>query len=386
MATRHRIGILHTESSRNLGGQELRILLEMEMLTSRGYDSVLAAREGSAILDEAEHRSLPSCSLPLRSEFDPASIVRIARTIRSHKIDIVNAHGSKDAWNAAIVARALGRKVVRSRHIGNPIRRNPLSRLIYGPLCDRVMVTSRAIARGMVERGVDPRRIESIPTGVDIAKFSNAAASGELRRSLGLAAHTPLVGMVSILRGDKGPQFFVRAALRLITQGCMATFVIVGDGDMRDRLTGMASSAPPQRIHFTGYRRDIPQLLKEFDVSVVPSKSTEGIPQALLQAFAAGVPVVAADVGGVNEAAINNLTARCFPVGDEVALAGAIDELLANPSSARTLADRAFDLVARHYSLPVMLDRIDALYRSVLGAPAPGAVASAPSRDAIPPS
>lgn len=366
MPGHRRIAVLHTESSPAFGGQELRILMEMQMLTDRGYESVLAAREGSVLVEEARRLGLTCYELPLRSGLDPGSMMRIARAMRSHGIDIVNAHGSKDAWNAAVVARLLGRKIVRSRHIGNPIRTNPVSRLIYGPLCDRVMVTSRAIARGMVERGVDPERIECVPTGVDVAKFANAQASGNLRRSLGLDAKTPLVGMVSVLRGDKGPQFFVAAALRLLERGCPASFVLVGDGGMRRRLEEMAAPAPAGRIHFTGYRRDIPELLKEFNLSVVPSKSTDGVPQSLLQAFAAGVPVVAADVGGVNEAALHDRTAKCFPPGDDAALARTIEELLADPDTARSLAQNALALVTRELSQTAMLDRMDSLYRSVL--------------------
>lgn len=367
MSARRRICILHTESSPAFGGQELRILTEMQMLAGRGYDSVLAARTGSPILDEARRLGMTGHELPLRSGLDPVSMLRIARAIRHHRVDIVNAHGSKDAWNAAVVARLLGRKIVRSRHVGNPIRRGRVSRLIYGPLCDRIMVTSRAIAAGMVERGVDPALIECVPTGVDVERFSGATGTGELRRSLGLDRQAPLVGMVSVLRGDKGPQFFVRAALRLIQRGTPATFVLVGDGEMRPRLEEMAAPAPPGRVHFTGYRRDVPQVLKELDVSVVPSRRTDGVPQSLLQAFAAGVPVVAADVGGVNEAAIHDQTAVCFPPEDDAALAAAIEALLADPAAARKLAAGALDFVTRHLSQGAMLDRMDNLYRAVLG-------------------
>ncbi len=362
------IRLLHTESSLAFGGQERRILTEMEHLSEFGYTSVLAAQPKSRILAQARQRGLAAEAVSFRSSLDPLAIWRMGRLLRSHEIDLVNAHGSKDAWSSAIAARLLGRKIVRARHVGNPIRRGKLSQLIYGPLCDRIVVTSQAIARGMTDRGVDPRRMDCVPTGIAVDKFSGAVHHGALRRELGIPRDAPIVGMVSVLRGNKGPQIFVTAAHRLLQQGSPAWFVLVGDGPRRGELEGLArESDAPQRVRLTGHRGDIPEILKEFTLAVVPSTSTDGIPQAILQAFAAGVPVVASDVGGVNEVARHGETAWCVAPKNAADLAAGIAHLLADKPLRDELTARAFALVSGSFSERQMLERMDEIYRALLG-------------------
>lgn len=362
-----KIRLLHTESSMDLGGQELRVLTEMERLADYGYTSLLAACPGSAILAEAGRRGLAARAVPFRGSFDPESVWRVARLLRKEGIQIVNAHGSKDAWSSALAARLLGRKVVRARHVGNPIRRGAIARLIYGPLCDRIMVTSEAIGRGMVERGVDGSRIERVPTGIDVKKFAQAANTGAFRRELGIPADAPLVGMVSVLRGNKGPKEFLSAAGLLLKQGSSAFFALVGDGHRRAELEALARAAGPAgRVFMPGRRQNIAEILKEFTVAVVPSTQTDGVPQVILQAFAAGAPVVASDVGGVNEVALHGATAWCVPPKDPAALADGIARLLADEALRRQLAAGAFDLVSTSFTEEKMLERMDSIYRALL--------------------
>lgn len=357
------IGILHTESSPSLGGQELRVLLEMEALATRDCESVLVARPGTPILKEAERRGLTAYGVAMRSSLDLPSIIRIARLMQYHRIDVVNAHNSKDAWNAALAARALGIPVIRARHIASRIRSGYFGRLIYGPLCDAVMTTGHDIAAGLVERGVDAAKIEVIPTGIDLARFADAAP-GTLRTDLGIPAGATLVGQVAVLRGDKGPEFFVKAAQQLLAEGLDAWFVLVGEGAARRRVGALlAAGGHADRIKLAGYRRDIPAILADLDLFVLAARSPEGVPQAVLQAHAARVPVVATTVGGVREVAIHGETAWCAAPRDAHGLAAAIRRLLEDKALAAELAERGHRMVIEEYSLERMLDRMEALYR-----------------------
>lgn len=361
------IRLLHTESSLAMGGQEMRILTEMEKLAAFGYSSLLAAPRGSAINAEARHRGLPVRDVAFRGSFDPQSVWRIARILRLEGIHVVNAHGSKDAWNSSLPARLLGRRIVRARHVGNPIRSGKIARLIYGPLCDRIVVTSEAIARGMREKGVRAKRIDCVPTGIDVDKFASAARTGDFRREYGVAPDAPLVGMVSVLRGDKGPREFIRAATLLAGSGSPAFFALVGDGPRRAELEAMIREAHLQeRVIMPGHRRNIAEILKEFTVAVVPSTQTDGIPQAILQAFAAGAPLVASDVGGVNEVAKHGETAWCVPAKSAEALAEGIATVLSDGTLRARLTEEALKLVGSRFSEQSMLKRMDAIYRSLL--------------------
>lgn len=364
-AVSDRIGVLHTESSRNMGGQELRVLLEMERLVEFGIESVLVARTGNPILDEAAKRGLKHYALPMFNRLDPVSMARFAWIMRKERIDIVNAHGSRDSWNAFPVARLLGVRTIRARHVANPIRDHGLGKLVYGSLSDVVLTTSESIRAGLIERGVEAGKIVSVPTGVDVNRYMSGAA-GRVRGELGIPAGAPVVGMISVLRGDKGPDVFLNACAELTARRPDLHCLLAGDGWMRQDLEAMQATMPNRaRIHILGFRRDIPDLLADMSVAVLSARIPEGVPQALLQAHSARVPVVASAVGGIEEVARDNETALTVPPGDAAALATAIGRLLDDRALAATLAERGHQLVVAGYSLDWMLKRMAALYRDL---------------------
>ncbi len=360
-----KIRVLHTESSPNLGGQELRVLLEMERLVDFGIESVLAARTGNPILAEADKRGLKACALPMYNRLDPVSMAMFARIMWRENIDIVNAHGSRDSWNAFLVARLLGVRTIRARHVANPIRSHGLGKMVYGSLSDVVLTTSESIRQGLIERGVEAGKIVSVPTGVDVARFMGGQR-GRVRRELGIPESAPVVGMISVLRGDKGPDVFLKACAELAALRPDLHCLLVGDGWMRKDLEAMhATLANRERIFITGFRQDIPDLLADMNVAVLSARIPEGVPQALLQAHSARVPVVASAVGGIEEVARNNETALTVPPGDAAALASAIGRLLDDRTLAAELAERGHRLVVEGYSLDWMLNRMADLYREL---------------------
>ncbi len=354
--------VLHTESSPSLGGQELRILLEMEALAGRGIESVLAARPDTPILAEAGRRGLAAVAIPMRSNLSPPSLWAFRRLLCDEGIDVVNAHNSKDAWNVAPVARWLGIPVIRARHIAGRLRPGWWRRLPYGPLCDAVLATSESIKAGLAQAGVPADKIEVIPTGIDMARF-RAPRTGAVRREWGIPENARLVGQIAVMRSDKGPDIFAQAAQRLLAEGFDAYFVLVGEGRMRERVLAQLSAAERARILLPGFRRDIPDVFTELDIAVLAARSPEGVPQSILQAHAARVPVVATTVGGIAEVAIGDVTALAVPPKDPVALAAAIRRLAADPALGRRLAQAGHDLVTRRHTLEHMLVRMEQLYR-----------------------
>jgi len=302
--------------------------------------------------------------MDIRTSVDPAAIAGFVRFLKRERIDVVNAHNSKDGWNVALAAKLCGIPVVRSRHIANPIRAGRVSRLIYGPLCARVLTTSQSIRQHMVERGVAADKIVSIPTGIDVDKYA-AGVRGRFRASLGIPEGVPLVGQVAVLRGSKGPHIFVQAAQRLVAQGCPAWFVLAGEGPSRSVVEGLLAKGPSERILLAGHRSDVPDILADLDLAVLAACQPEGVPQAVLQAFAAGVPVIASDLGGINEVAIDGETARTLPAKDPEGLAAAIASTLADPEPARRRVAAAREFARSRYSIDAMLERMDALYTSL---------------------
>lgn len=356
--------VLHTETSPSLGGQELRILLEMEGLAAHNIESVLVARPEAQILAEALRRGLLAYPVPMGSNLSPPSMLAIARLVRRHRIDVVNAHNSKDAWNVAPVARVFGIPVVRSRHIGPRIRSGWWKGLPYGPLCDLVLTTSESIKKGLIESGVAARKIEVVPTGIDINRYQ-LQRNGKFRQEWNIPPGASLIGQIAVVRNDKGPDIFVRAAQHLLAQGLDAYFVLVGTGRMRPEVEAMLRPEERARIILTGFRRDIPEIFSELDLFVLAARHPEGVPQAILQAHAAHVPIVATTVGGVSEVAIGGENALSVPPDDPERLAEGIARLLADAQLAGELSSRGFEMVARQYSLDKMLDKMEQLYRKL---------------------
>lgn len=359
--------VLHTESSMNLGGQELRTLLEMEGLRRHGFCSILVARPGSRIAEEAKRRSLQVYEIPIRGSVDPLAVARCAEIIRKEAVDLVCTHGSKDGWNAGIAARLLGRRIVRTRNVANPIRSHFVGQLVYTALCDLIITTSEFIKAGMIARGIPKAKIFCVPTGVDTSRFHPDVQKGRFRKELGITDERRLVGMVSALRGDNGPDIFVCAGEKLLGRHPEMFFVLVGDGWMRSRLESIVrGSAHSASMRLTGFRRDIAPVLADLDLFVLPARIHGGIPQAILQAHAMKVPVIASNVGGLNEIAVARETAVLIPPGDARALAKAIVAVLGNPEGAATRSENGRQTVLKAFTVDIFLERIAGIYRSIL--------------------
>lgn len=357
------IRILHTESSKHMGGQELRILLEMEKMHDLGFESILAARSGTPILSEAKRRGLRAYAIPMHNRLDPISMAMLWRLMRRETIDVVNAHGSRDAWISFLVARMLGVSTVRSRHVANPIRRHRIGQMVYGSLCDQVVTTSESIRAGLIECGVAPGKIVSVPTGVDVARFAGTIRDGRVRKELGIPEQAPLIGMISVLRGDKGPDVFLTACDQLLGDQPNVWCVLAGDGWMRPQLEVQhATLSHRDRIVLAGFRRDIPQLLAELDALVLAAKIPEGVPQVILQAHAARVPVVATRVGGISEVAQEGVTAFTALPNDPESLVMAMRRALEDGTLAKAQVARGHALVAESYSVESMLRRMAGIY------------------------
>src|SRR5207249_9115782 len=164
--------------------------------------------------------------------------------------------------------------------------------------------------------------------------FDANRRTGGLRRELGLGAGVPLVGVLSRLNPKKGVGVFVEAAAQLAAAFPEAVFLVVGDGGSRRELEGLTGRLGlGSRVRFTGFRRDVPAILSEMAVCVLPSL-TEALPNVLLEAMAAGVPVVATRVGGNEEVVAQGITGLLVPPGKAEPLANALRALLENPGRA----------------------------------------------------
>jgi glycosyltransferase involved in cell wall biosynthesis len=361
------LSIAHTESSMGWGGQEIRILTEARGFLDRGHRVTLYAAPGSRIADEAPSYGVPCVVLPIAKK-RPAGALALARALRELRPGVVNAHSSTDHWLAALACRWLrpAPALVRTRHISLPVANALATRWLYRQATARVVTTGDAIVRQLVaDNGLDPARVESIPTGIDMSRYGTMRRD-DARRALGLPADVPVVGIVATLRSWKGHRHLLDAIARVAD--ARTVLVIVGDGPQREALERQAAALGlGARVRFAGQQRDVAPWLASLDVFALPSTANEGVPQALLQAMAAGVPCVTTRAGAIPEIARDGETALVVPPGDPAALASAIDRLLDDRALGARLAASARAHVVPRFDLATMLDRMEAAFRRAIG-------------------
>lgn len=377
--------IAHTESSMGWGGQEIRILCEAAGLIARGHDVVVWAAEGSRLIDEAPRFGVEANALPIGRK-RPAGVAAMMAAMRARPVDVVNTHSSTDSWLAALARQSLcirGHRappIVRTRHVSVPVARDPATRWLYRRASARIVTTGDALRAALIrDLRLDPARVFSVPTGIDPQRHAGIDR-GDARRSLGLPAGVPLVGIVATLRSWKGHRHLVDALALLADRDTQ--LVIVGDGPQREALTAQVAAAGlGARVTFAGQQRDVAPWLAALDVFALPSYANEGVPQALLQAMFAGIPAVTTDAGAIGEIAQAGVTALVVAREDPRALAAAIDTLLSDPALGRRLADNARERVGGRYTKAAMLDRMQAVFRLAVAEYAGCASCSAQDRD-----
>jgi glycosyltransferase involved in cell wall biosynthesis len=367
---RSKLFIAHTEASMGWGGQEIRTLTEAQGFLARGHRVELYAAEGARIVDGAPRFGVPVHALPIGRK-RLAGARALIRALGSSPVDIVNAHSSTDAWLSALACTWLARTrkaapvLVRTRHVSIPVPNDAATKWLYRKATARVVTTGDALRRQLIDdNGLDPERVDSVPTGIDGSRFG-VIARDAARRELELPRDVPLVGIVATLRSWKGHRFLVDAVPRLRHRD--ARLVIVGDGPQRAALEAQVDTlALRDRVLFAGQRHDVAPWLAALDVFVLPSYANEGVPQALLQAMFARVPCVTTDAGAIGEIARDRDTARVVPREDARAISRAVDDLLDARDEGRAMAERAFAFVASRCTLDTMLDRMEAVFRRAL--------------------
>lgn len=213
----------------------------------------------------------------------------------------------------------------------------------------------------------DPRKVHVIHNGVDIAKFR--AGRSDRVRLFPDAGPGQLVVLVGNMHSDvKGHPWLIASAPAVLLQFPHTRFVLAGDGEQRSAFEKQAKDLGVARnFLFLGRRADIPDILASCDIAVLPSRA-EGLPNAVLEYMAAGLPVIVSRVGGNPELVQDGVRGIVVPPGDSAALSAALLRFLAEPSLARRLAEAGHEFAVRNFSFERSVEKVDALYTDLLRA------------------
>lgn len=340
-------------------------------LDSREFEpQVLCLLAGGPVAEEMKARGVPVEVLGLGRLYGPralAELFRLARRLRKSRIDVLHTYLVSANIYGTIAGRLARVAVITSRRdtgFSRNWRLRVLEEGLINRLVDRVVAVSPAVAEvARREHGLPPDRLVTIENGVDVEVWTpEGQPRSEARRELGLGEDEVAVGVIGHLSPVKGHADFLLAAARVSAEAPRTRFVLVGDGPLRTTLEALATSLGlGARVVFTGTRADMPRVLSALDVVAVPSHS-EGMSNALLEAMAMALPVVATTVGGNPNVVRDGVTGRLVAPRDPSALARALAELVADPGARQSLGRAARRHVADNLSLSGMVRRYEELY------------------------
>lgn len=366
--------VFHLIDSFNVGGTETQAVELARRLPATGYEVTVGClkREGP-LEDRLQGTGIAICEFRSRGGIDSPSglrqLLRMTWFLRS--FDIVHTH---DLWSNLLgvpAARLAGIPAIVSS-------RRDLSHLEWYQGRRRVclkwiqnlggaVVTNAAPIRDVLlrEDGFDPRKVRVIHNGVDVAKFK--LARKDRIRLFPDAGDGKLVVLVGNMHTDvKGHPWLIAAAPAVLEQFPDTRFVLVGEGEQRSHFEKQVRDLGVlQSFLFLGRRSDIPEILASCDIAVLPSRA-EGLPNAVLEYMAAGLPVIASRVGGNAELVQDGVTGMLVPSEDSAALSAALLKLLSEPALAARLAQAGHESTVRNFSFERLVQDVDALYTELL--------------------
>ncbi len=367
--------IVHVDTGRLWRGGQRQALLLARELRERGHACLCAFQAGSPLACEAAAAGLDVLPFRCRGEWDLPAAISLRRLVGARHPHLMHAHDGHAATMALLAGTGLA-PVVASRRAAFAPRRNPVNRLKLRAV-RRWLAISEAADRGLARAGVDPDRIDLVPSGVRIPAsdpLPDRQTVPTLRPSLGIPVDSFVVLTAGRLEPLKGQRTFVEACAFAGDLG-NTRWVVAGEGPDRPFLEQLARSlGVADRVVFAGNVGELPSHLHECQVFVLAS-FREGLGSVLLEAMAAGLPVVATGGRGTGEIFEDGTEGRLVPAGDARSVAEAVRVLYLDPDRRRELGARARGR-AGAFSLDATVERTLASYRTALGRTGPPRAAS----------
>ncbi len=373
------VKVVHVINGESFGGIERAVTTLVQH--HRGvHPAIICLMDGDMTRFGASTADCRIDLIRMHSRLDPTAAIGLARYVRAHHIDLIHAHTLRANLVGAMAAHFAHVPVVATIH--SPIARDTedltrnrrnfwLQRKLFRWTA-RYVAVSEGLRREAIASGLPPARVVVIRNGIDAVRYGLGDGTA-LRRSLaGVDADTPLVGTLALLRPRKGIDVLLSAIPIVARSIPPARVIIAGKAELpayEQELRRLARSLGiADRVHFLGFRSDVPDLLAALDAFVIPSLFGEGAPFALLEAMAASRAVIATRTEGNDEIILAGSTGVLVDPHDPESLASAIVNVLASAEHRRELGARARQAVVERFSATRMAAETEAFYSRVLAA------------------
>ncbi|MBI3302972.1 MAG: glycosyltransferase [Deltaproteobacteria bacterium] len=351
-----------------VGGSQRQLYMMAAGLAGRGWQvQVVCLQPVLTMATDFTAAGVPVQLIQKRSKLDLRLVSTLYHFFRREQVTVVHAFSSTAEFFAGLAARLGGSRVVAS--IRNYNESLPLvhrmGKKLACALASAVVANSQAGAQAAVAAGiVADEKVHVVPNGIESRR--PAVAQKEARLCLGVPAEAIVVLSVGRPVWEKGYEVTIEIAKRLAARHSQTLFLIAGDGPLRSVLEQRIQEAGVgERVRLLGERRDVPVLLAAADLYLNTSVS-EGLSNSIMEAMAAGVPVLAAAAGGTPELVLDGETGLLFPPRDHALAIEKLDHLISNPGFRLTLGDQGRWSVEARYGLEAMLSRLESLYRLFL--------------------
>lgn len=371
-----RVGILHVVDCLNVGGTERQLFELIRRVDRRRFRPMVACFKAKGeLLPRLRELGIEPIEFKLGGTLlHPTTLYQIARMAilcRIENVKLIHAHDFYSNLIGVAAAQLAGARAIASRRdLGHWLSVNQLRGLklaMHG--ADSVIANAVAVGDLVTRKeGVPTSKLLVVPNGIDVHLFDSNAARDPSPPLPDNPQNLPRIGMVASMHlPDKGHGDLLQAAAMLKARGRRAQWLFVSDGALRPTHEAHAKQLGLEDdVFFLGRRDDVPRVISRVDLVVHPSWA-EGFPNVVLEAMCAQKPVVATRVGGCPEL-VSELTGRLVEPRQPEALAGAIEEMLADPEGAREMGLRGRHLVEERYSLDRMSRTVQALYEDLLAA------------------
>jgi glycosyltransferase involved in cell wall biosynthesis len=293
--------------------------------------------------------------------FNPLVLWKLISIMKERGVDIVHTDSSTETFYAGMAARIAGAPLI--WHIRVSEREWVLDRILAS-FSKRLILVANALSQRFDWLNKTGKLV-MIYNGIDLEEFDKSPSGLSIRRELSINKDTVLLGCIGRIEERKGQKYIV-SAIRDLNN---VKLILVGRGEegyLKKIKSLCEQFGVSDRVIHIGYRDDIPSLLKEIDILVFPTISGEGFPRVILEAMAAGKPVVATDNAGNPEAVVDELTGYIVPTGDSSALAAKIKELITNKKMGKTMGQAGRKRVEEFFTIQQSVQRIEEVYSDVL--------------------
>ena len=311
MPIEKKLRIIHTEASPHWGGQEIRIFEEMKWFREQGHELILVAPDNGTLYQRCKDAGFEVISIYFTKPKLLLNIFKMLFIIWSIKPNMIGTHSSTDSWVALIASYILRTQIrIRYRHVTTKIKNNILNRLQYTKLCNTVFTTANCININL-KKMFCINRVFCVPTPIAIPEKmpEKELCRNIIRKKLNLPRSSILIGQVSVIRSWKGHEILIQAFEQVVKSRPNIHVLFIGDGPHFNDVKCLINDKKLEsNIHMMGYREDIWTIIRSLEIMLLASTKNEAIPQSLLQAMYAEIPIIASDVGGIPEIIKNKNT------------------------------------------------------------------------------